>query len=269
MSARKTGPVAATLRQQVRDVITELGYAMPKGFGVVTVGDGRLCSGFPAHALQEAGMGRVDHGEWPFVQDRPLRASNHCLEKAVGNVLLRIALERRDRAMEAACQSDHDQPWYVATTALGALCAGIRIAEGRDAFREDWDGLVRNAHQTEDMRGDTMVTIRAGGEIETITIMAEYPETIMQAMKGRPLRDLVALPDTGRAEIEADIDALTVFGVIDMADPDEGVKTQLLLRSGPLRCASRPPEGIDTSWLSVREEGMARLRALIEKRNDQ
>lgn len=268
MSARRAGPVAAVLRRQIRDTVAELGYAMPRGFGVVTVGDGRLCSGFAAHKLQEAGMGRIDHGEWPFAGERPLRATDHCLEQAVRNVLLRIALERRDRAVEASSREEREGPWRVATTALGALCAGLRIADGRDAFREDRDGLVRGAHQTDEIWGRTAVTVQAGRATETISVMAEYPETVMQAMKGLPLRDLVTLPDSGRLEIEADIDALIVADVTGTQDAAGRVKTHLHMRSGPLRCAAPPPEGADTSWLTVRDEGLARLHDLLQRRRN-
>lgn len=266
MSAAKAGPVALALRREIRETVKALGLRMPKGFDIHTVGDQRLCSGFPAHHVQAVGQGWVDHGEWPFVAERPLRASDHCLSQAVGNVLLRIALEQRDAAMERVSKEDLALPWHITTTALTALSVSLRLATGLDLLDDDRTGLTGRIRQDTQISTDPVIRLRTGGMTETIAIDGEYPETVMQAMKGRPLREIVALPHSGRPEIEADIDELIVKEVLDMEDTDGVVRTSIRVDSGPLRCAARPPEGIDPTWLTVQTDGMRMLNKLLEDR---
>lgn len=256
---------AAALREEIRDAIAGIGMRMPKGFGIKVVGDGRLCSGFKAHHTQSAGEGRIDHGDWPFVAGRPLRAARECLAKAVDNVLMRIALEQRDEAIDRT-QAITDEAWYAGVSPLGALNVSLRMNAGLPAFDVRPESLVGVDTQEAEASREPLVTIKTGRSHDVIILEGDYPETVLQNMIGRPLREIIVLPSCGRPDVDAAIHDLLVANATTREGFDDLPRLMIVVEAMRTFCAMNPPEDIDPTWLTVRPLGLAKLDDWLEDR---
>lgn len=161
-----------------------------------------------------------------------------------------MAMNRRDaraRALEAGGHDVHRPPVHMVEASPLIALAWTLVATGRAGI----DGTVYIDNGQLLLRGTAIMSPEGGMAIDgarTLIIPSDkaWPDTVLAAMTGRPLRDVVALPACGRPDID---EAVATLEITEASQDDR----EIVMRVGstPVLVLTEDDHGDDRTWLAM------------------